>query len=73
MSNVIQLHPPEKSALEIVDLAGQVADHLRSILIQTIHFMSNAMPLVERYALAGAVQAWTAEKSLDSPTYSPEP
>ncbi len=74
MSNVIHLYPEQSTPLQMIDFAGERADDFRSILIigitkdgKQIAFLSNASPLVDKYAMAGAVQSWVAEISANLP------
>jgi hypothetical protein len=71
--NIIQLYPPKPSVIEALEFAAEAADDLESVMIVGIdknqklfHCITNGMSMLHQYALAGLMQAWIAERSMDS-------
>lgn len=69
---VVTLYPPKPSVLEAIDEFAEIADEMESVLIAgiskcgtTFHIRTNGMSQLQKYALAGLIQSWVAECSIE--------
>lgn len=66
------LYPPKPSVLSAIDEFAELADDLDAIMIVGIsktgkefHVMTNGMSSMHKYAVAGLIQSWVAECSIE--------
>lgn len=69
---VVTLYPPKPSVLETIDEFAEIADEIDCLLMvgiskdqKTFHIMTNGMTSYQKYAIAGLVQAWVTECSIE--------